>query len=78
MPAPFKDYPADYFQNQLFPSNVFDLLPDDHDCFVYRDLFEQLDTSELAPGEPGACAVEVSRQRNFQRDRKGRASWSEL
>ena len=47
MPAPFKDYPADYFQNQLFPSNVFDLLPDDHDCFVYRDLFEQLDTSEV-------------------------------
>ena len=47
MPAPFKDYPADYFQSQLFPSNVFDLLPDDHDCFVYRDLFEQLDTSEV-------------------------------
>ena len=47
MPAPFKDPPADYFQNQLFPSNVFDLLPDDHDCFVYRDLFEQLDTSEV-------------------------------
>ena len=47
MSAPFKDYPADYFQNQLFPSNVFDLLPDDHDCFVYRDLFEQLDTSEV-------------------------------
>ena len=45
MPA-FKDYPADYSQSQLFPDNVFDLLPDDHDCFVYRDLFEQLDTSE--------------------------------
>ena len=44
---PFKDYPADYSQSQLFPSNVFDLLPDDHDCFVYRDLFEQLDTSEV-------------------------------
>ena len=46
MPA-FKDYPADYSQSQLFPDNVFDLLPDDHDCFVYRDLFEQLDTSEV-------------------------------
>ena len=43
----FKDYPADYSQSQLFPGNVFDLLPDDHDCFVYRDLFEQLDTSEV-------------------------------
>ena len=47
MPPTFKDYPTDYFQSQLFPSNVFDLLPDDHDCFVYRDLFEQLDTSEV-------------------------------
>ena len=47
MSAAFKDYPADYFQSQLFPSNVFDLLPDDHDCFVYRDLFEQLDISEV-------------------------------
>ena len=44
---PFKDYPADCSQSQLFPDNVFDLLPDDHDCFVYRDLFEQLDTSEV-------------------------------
>ena len=43
----FKDYPADYSQSQLFPNNVFDLLPDDHDCFVYRDLFDQLDTSEV-------------------------------
>ena len=43
----FKDYPADYSQSQFFPGNVFDLLPDDHDCFVYRDLFEQLDTSEV-------------------------------
>ncbi len=47
MSVPFKDYPADYFQNQLFPSNVFDLLSEDHDCFVYRELFEQLDTSEV-------------------------------
>ena len=46
----FKDYPADYSQSQLFPDNVFDLLPDDHDCFVYRDLFEQLDTSEVDAG----------------------------
>ena len=37
MPA-VKDYPADYSQSQLFPDNVFDLLPDDHDCFVYRDV----------------------------------------
>jgi len=31
----------------LSPSNIFDLLPDDHECFVYRELFEQLDTAAI-------------------------------
>ena len=39
--------PLDYAQHQLFPTNVFDLLASDHDCYVYQDLFEQLDTSSL-------------------------------
>lgn len=43
----FKDAPSDYDQNVLFPSNVFDLLPSDHECFIYHDIIEQLDTSEL-------------------------------
>ena len=43
----FKDAPSDYDHRVLFPSNVFDLLPSDHECFVYHDLIEQLDTSEL-------------------------------
>jgi len=47
MPIPFKPPPIDYAQHQLFPTNVFDLLPTDHDCFLYHDLFEQLDTSSL-------------------------------
>jgi len=47
MKPPFKRTPVEYKQHQMFPSNVFDLLPPDHDCFVYRDLFEQLDTTEL-------------------------------
>ena len=46
-PARFKAYPKDYYQSQLFPANVFDLLPKDHECFLYRELFEQLDTSEV-------------------------------
>ena len=63
MPA-FKDYPADYSQSQLFPDNVFDLLPDDHDCFVYRDLFEQLDTSEAdarysRPGQRAYAPLQI-------------------
>ena len=35
------------YQSQLFPANVFDLLPEDHECFLYQELFEQLDTSEV-------------------------------
>ena len=31
----------------MFPSNVFDLLSDDHECYLYQDIFKQLDTSEL-------------------------------
>lgn len=47
MPPRFKAYPKDYYQSQLFPANVFDLLPKDHECFLYRELFGQLDTSEV-------------------------------
>ncbi len=43
----FKDIPQSFNQFELFPANVFDLLPSDHDCFFYRDLFQQLDTSEI-------------------------------
>lgn len=46
----FKDIPQSFNQFELFPANVFDLLPDDHDCFLYRDLFQQLDTAEIEKG----------------------------
>ena len=46
MPPRFKADLKDYYQSQLFPANVFDLLPEDHECFLYRDLFRQLDTTE--------------------------------
>lgn len=45
--VPFKTAPQDYDQRTLFPSNVFDLLRSDHECFVYQDIIEQLDTSDL-------------------------------
>ncbi len=45
--ASFKSSPVEYNQSLLFPSNVFDLLPEDHECYLYKDLFEQLDTSAL-------------------------------
>ena len=43
----FKPYRKDYCQSRLFATNVFDLLPEDHECFLYQELFEQLDTSEV-------------------------------
>lgn len=47
MSIPFKRSPVEFNQRQLFPSNVFDLLPDDHECYLYNDIFQQLDTSSL-------------------------------
>lgn len=47
MPIPFKTEAENFNQRELYPSNIFDLLPEDHDCFLFRDLFQQLDTSAL-------------------------------
>jgi hypothetical protein len=47
MSIPFKKDPLEFRQRALFAANVFDLLPSDHPCFVYEDIFEQLDTSSV-------------------------------
>lgn len=47
MSIPFKKSPIEFNQRVLFPSNIFDLLPDDHECYLYSDIFKQLDTSNL-------------------------------
>jgi transposase len=47
MKIPFKSDPASLHQHELFPSNIFDLLPEDHDCFLFKDLLDQLDTSSV-------------------------------
>ena len=47
MPIPFKSSPVEFNQHLLFPTNIFDLLPKDHECFLYADLFQQIDTSSL-------------------------------
>lgn len=46
-PPKFKAAPVEFDQHQLFATNVFDLLPKDHDCFVYADIFRHIDTSEI-------------------------------
>ena len=47
MTIPFKSSPIEFHQHLLFPSNIFDLLADDHECYLYRDLFQQLDTTAI-------------------------------
>ena len=47
MSVPFKSSPSEFDQNLLFPSNVFNLLPNDHECYVYHKLFQQLETTEI-------------------------------
>jgi len=47
MNIPFKPESPNFRQRQLFPTNIFDLLPSNHDCFLFYDLFQQLDTSEV-------------------------------
>ncbi len=47
MSKPFKSRPDEFNQRLLFPTNIFDLLPSDHECYLYADILKQLDTSEL-------------------------------
>ncbi len=47
MSIPFKSSPVEFNQCLLFPDNIFDLLADDHECYLYSDIFQQLDTSSI-------------------------------
>ena len=47
MAPPFKKDPEEFKGRKLMAENVFDLLPDDHDCFIYEDIFSQIDTKAL-------------------------------
>ena len=47
MRIPFKNDPMQFNQRQLFPAYIFDLLPDNHDCFVFDDIFDQIDISSI-------------------------------
>jgi transposase len=47
MSIPFKSSPVEFNQHLLFPTNIFDLLPKDHECYLYEDLFQQIDTRSL-------------------------------
>ena len=47
MSIPFKQSPVEFNQRLLFPSNIFDLLSTGHECYLYNDIFQQIDTSSL-------------------------------
>lgn len=47
MTIPFKTSPVEFHQHLLFPSNIFDLLAEDHECYLYSDLFQHLDTASI-------------------------------
>ena len=47
MKPQFKPSPIELDQRLLFPTSIFDLLSKDHECFLFEDIFSQLDTSEL-------------------------------
>jgi transposase len=47
MVVPFKKDPIEFNQRALFPTNIFDLLPDDHECYLYEAIFKQLDTTSV-------------------------------
>jgi transposase len=44
---PFKKSPIEHDPDTLSPSNLFDLLPKDHDCYIYKEILQQLDTTEV-------------------------------
>jgi transposase len=47
MSVPFKPTSDKLDEAKKFSGNLFDLLPTTHDCFVFKDLFEELDTTDI-------------------------------
>jgi hypothetical protein len=47
MTIPFKKDPVEFNQSLLYPTNIFELLPADHECYIYEDIFKQIDTSSI-------------------------------
>ncbi len=47
MKPTFKPSPVELNQRLMFPTNIFGLLDADHECYLYKDIFQQLDTTEL-------------------------------
>jgi len=44
---PFKMTSEKYYQRMLFPTNIFDILPENHECLIYSEILEQIDVTSL-------------------------------
>ena len=61
MSVPFKKSPVVFNQRLLFPSNIFDLLPDDHECYLYNVIYIMTYSSNLIPPAWRASIAEKDR-----------------
>jgi len=43
----FKPPPAAYNSSELFPGNIFEILPEEHECFVYGEILELIEVKKL-------------------------------
>ena len=50
MTVPFKKDPVEFNQRLLFPSNIFDLLPEDHECYIYGNYSAQCPFTSINAG----------------------------
>ncbi|OED45962.1 hypothetical protein ACH42_04350 [Endozoicomonas sp. (ex Bugula neritina AB1)] len=46
-PPKFKGSPVQFDQHLRFPTNIFDFLPQDHDCYIYETIFQSIDVSKV-------------------------------
>jgi len=47
MKPPFKSSPVELNQRLMFPTNIFDRLGPNHECYLYKEVLQQLDTTKL-------------------------------
>ena len=46
----FKDDPLGFYSDELFPRYIFDLLPEFHNCFLFEEILNFIDTREIETG----------------------------
>ncbi len=65
MAPSFKKDPEEFKGRKLIAENVFDLLQKDDDCFIYEDIFSQIDTKALEEKYSMIGHVRLSSQTDY-------------